>query len=174
MPRRLLVALVFAALGAVSTVAEAQTSVPADLPVAQRLDLSGALVNTSVSSVLLDADQLPSLQRPIRFKESSPRSSTSTMMPLYVWTAAMQVLDIHSTYAALDRGAVEVNPLMSGMSRNKAAFVAMKAGVAASTIFATRNMAKRNKIAAIVTSVAINSAYALVVSHNYRVARRQN
>jgi len=171
MSRRLLVALVFTALGAVPNVAAAQASVPADLPVSHRLDLSGALVNTSVASVLLDADQLPPLQRPIDLTGSSHRSSASGMMPFYVWTAAMQALDVHSTYAALDRGAVEANPLMGGMAGNKAAFIAMKAGVAATTIFATRNVARRNKVAAIATAVAINSAYAFVVSHNYRVAR---
>jgi hypothetical protein len=33
-------------------------------------------------------------------------------------------------------------------------------------------MAKRNKVAAIATLVAMNSAYAMIVQHNYRVAQR--
>jgi hypothetical protein len=83
----------------------------------------------------------------------------------------MQALDVHSTLRALGRGGVEANPLMASATRNKTAFIALKAGVALSTVMAARNMSKRNKVAAIVTLVAINSAYAFVVNHNYRVAR---
>jgi hypothetical protein len=67
---------------------------------------------------------------------------------------------------------VEANPLVGGLSGRKAAFIALKAGVAFSTIMAARNMSKRNKVAAVATLVAINSAYAMVVRHNYRVARQ--
>jgi hypothetical protein len=95
------------------------------------------------------------------------------MLSLYASTAAMQMLDVHSTISALDNGAVEANPLMKNMAGNKAAFVALKAGVAVTTILATRNMAKRNKVAAIATLVAVNAAYAFVISHNYKVARGQ-
>lgn len=94
------------------------------------------------------------------------------MTSLYASTAIMQALDVHSTMRALDHGALEANPLMTGVTGNKAAFVALKAGVAMSTVMMARHMSKRNKVAAIVTLVAINSAYAMVVSHNYRVAGR--
>jgi hypothetical protein len=93
------------------------------------------------------------------------------MTSLYASTAVMQALDVHSTLRALDRGAVEANPLMTGAARNKAAFIALKAGVAFSTVMAARNMSKRNKVAAVLTLVAINSAYAMIVNHNYKVAR---
>jgi ABC-type uncharacterized transport system permease subunit len=94
------------------------------------------------------------------------------MTSLYASTAVMQALDVHSTMRALDRGAVEANPLMTGVTGNKAAFMALKAGVAVSTVVAARHMSKRNKVAAILTQVAINSAYAVVVRQNYRVAGR--
>lgn len=90
---------------------------------------------------------------------------------LYASTAIMQALDVHSTILALDRGAVEANPLMSGITKNKAVFIATKAAVATSMVFAARSMAKRNKVAAVITLVALNSAYAMVVQHNYKVAR---
>ncbi len=86
-------------------------------------------------------------------------------------TVVMQALDVHSTYQALGRGAVEANPLMAGATRNRAAFIATKAAVAAATVLAVSRVGKRNKVAAIATLVAINSAYAFVVDHNYRVAR---
>jgi hypothetical protein len=44
--------------------------------------------------------------------------------------------------------------------------------VATSTVLAARHMAKRNKVAAIATLIAVNSAYAMIVQHNYRVAQR--
>ena len=137
----------------------------------QRLDLSGALVNTGVSSVLLDADQLPAIQRPAVSMRSSTSKSSSVMMSLYVSTAAMQALDVHSTMSVFKRGGAEKNPLMKGIAGNTGAFIAMKAGLAAGTILATHNMAKRNKVAAVLTAVAINSAYVFVVNHNYKVAR---
>ena len=170
MARRLLVALIFVVSGFVPAVAVAQTLAPGDLPVVQRLDLSGALVNTGVSSVLLDADQLPTLQRPTTAKRPSTGTS-GLLMSLYVSTAAMQALDVHSTLTVMKQGGGEQNPFMQGVAGNTGALIAMKAGVAAGTIFATHKASKRNKVAAIVTAVAINSAYLFVVSHNYRVAR---
>ena len=140
-------------------------------PVVQRLDLSGALVNTGVSAVLLDADQLPSLQRPSVTPWRTEKRTSGLMMSLYASTAAVQALDVHSTLSALNRGAVEKNPFMKGLAGNTGAFIAVKAGIAAGTIFATHRASKRNKVAAIVTTLAINSAYLFVVSHNYRVAR---
>ena len=171
MSRRLVAALVIAGLCFVPGVASAQEARPEDA-VVRRLDLTPTLVNTAVPPVLLGAAQLPSLTRPVTFERPSNRSSV-LLFSLYASTAAMQALDVHSTMTALGQGAVEANPLMKGLARNKTAFIAMKAGVAASTILATRNMAKRNKVAAIATMVAINSAYAMVVRHNYKVARNQ-
>jgi hypothetical protein len=56
------------------------------------------------------------------------------------------------------------------MTGHKAAFFAAKASVAAASIMAARRMAEHNKVAAILTMVGINSAYAMVVAHNYHVA----
>ena len=94
----------------------------------------------------------------------------AVMGSLYASTAVMQALDIHSTLKGLDRGATEGNPLMAGLTSNKAAFIATKVGVAAGTILAARHVAKKNKVAATLTLIALNSAYAVVVSHNYRIA----
>ena len=96
--------------------------------------------------------------------------SSATLKSLYASTAIMQGLDVHSTMAVLKHGGGEANPLMGGLVKNKAAFIGVKAGVAAGTILAARQIAKCNKVAAIVTLVAINSAYVFVVQHNYRVA----
>lgn len=92
------------------------------------------------------------------------------LLPLYASTALLQILDVQSTFAALDRGAAEGNPMLKGLVANRPAFVAVKAGVAASTLFAINRMAKHHKLAAILTAVGINAAYSFVVWHNYKLA----
>ena len=163
--------LMIFALCVVPAAASAQELQPDDAVVG-RPGFNRIPVGTDVPLVLLGTAPLPSLTRPVTFERPANRSST-LLFSLYASTAAMQALDVHSTVTGLNRGAIEANPLMRGVARNKTAFVAMKAGLAASTILATRNMAKHNKVAAIATLVAINSAYAMVLHHNYRVARNQ-
>lgn len=163
MSRRVLIALAAVLLGlSTARVASAQESVPSER---YRLDLSTAVA----PSAMMPVEQGPNLLSPAYRKPSGP---STVMTSLYAATAAMQALDVHSTLMAIDRGAVEGNPVMGNLTGNKAAFMALKAGVAFSTVMAARNMSKRNKVAAIATLVAINSAYAMVVTHNYRVAQK--
>lgn len=90
---------------------------------------------------------------------------------LYAAQAALQALDAHSTYAALSRGGIEANPLMKGVVRNKGAMMAVKAGVAASTIWIAERMWKRgNRIGALATMLIANGVTAAVVANNYKVA----
>ena len=98
----------------------------------------------------------------------------TVLTSLYASTAVMQALDVHSTLAAFRAGAREVNPLMQGVTKNRALFVAVKAGVAVSTMVAAKQLSRRNKAAAIATLIAVNTATAVVVRHNYKVARRAN
>ena len=120
------------------------------------------------SSPLLSAEQIQrALPQPI-YRRDRP---STLMTSLYASTAVMQALDVHSTLSAFRAGATEANPLMQSVTKNRAMFMAVKAGVAVSTIFAAKQLSKRNKVAAIATLIAINSASAMVVNHNYKVAR---
>jgi hypothetical protein len=135
------------------------------------LALSSAAVAPTASetaAAATDEQQAPALSRP-RF---GSRTGSAVMFSLYATTATMQALDVHSTIRAIDRGAVEANPLMGGLVNNRPAFIATKAAVAAGTIFAAREVAKKNKVAAAITLIAINSAYAYVAHHNYKLARQ--
>ena len=96
---------------------------------------------------------------------------SSVMTSLYATTAAMQMMDVRSTLSAFKNGATEANPMMMAIVKNKGAFIAFKAGIAMSTIWSAHSMAKRNKVGAILMLAAVNSAYAMVVNHNYQVAR---
>jgi hypothetical protein len=82
-----------------------------------------------------------------------------------------QALDSHSTWHALGRGAREANPLVERLAEKPAAMVALKAGSTAAVICATEKLWKRNRAAAVLTMIGLNTAYAVVVSHNYAVAR---
>jgi hypothetical protein len=160
--RRLVVALAVVSFGLV-------TEALAQEPVAATLDVAAASKPSfSASPSLVAADQIQRALPAPSFRR--PRPSV-VMTSLYASTFAMQMLDVHSTLSAFRAGAVEANPLMEGVTRNRAAFFAVKAAVATSTVLAARQLSKRNKVAAIVTLVAINSAYAMVVNHNYQVAR---
>ena len=135
------------------------------------VDLTAALLNSSTipAAQLASLDQFPMQVAPVNER----RGSSSLLASLYATTAVMQALDVHSTLLAIKAGAVEGNPLMSGVVNNRGAFLATKAAVAASTILAARQIAKKSRIGAIVTMVAVNSAYAMIVRHNYSLAARR-
>ncbi|HEX7084760.1 MAG TPA: DUF5658 family protein [Vicinamibacterales bacterium] len=118
--------------------------------------------------------QLVPVARPeIREREHTSTGRPAPLVPLYVSFVALQGLDLHSTHAALDRGHTEANPVMAPFVRNRGAALAFKAATTGATIFAVERLWKKNhRVAAVVTMVAANAAYALIVSHNYRTARR--
>jgi hypothetical protein len=102
-----------------------------------------------------------------------PKPSGKTLLnSLYATTIAMQVLDIHSTIQALNSGAVEGNPIIGKVAGNPGALIATKAAVTAVSLWAAHKVSKHNKAAAVITLVAVNSAYAMIVSNNYRLAHR--
>lgn len=160
MSRRLfsVAALVATLVPGVATVAYAQERAS--------LDVSAAVSNAITPAAIAASDVPAPAFRPVRAQKRS-----SLMSALYASTFTMQALDVHSTLKAFGAGAVEANPLMTDVTKNKLAFVALKAGIATSTVMAAHNMARTNKVAAVMTLVAINSAYAMIVDHNYRVAR---
>jgi hypothetical protein len=105
---------------------------------------------------------------------SSPGFDTrrpAILPALYVSVATLQALDAHSTMTALGRGGREANPLMRGVAGNRGAMLAVKAGVAGSTIYLAEKMWKRNRVGAIAMMAIVNVIDAAVVAHNYRVAR---
>ena len=102
---------------------------------------------------------------------ASARSARNALLPLYVSFATLQLLDAHSTSRALANGGVEANPVMRGVAGNPAALVAVKAGVTASTIVLAEKVRSKSRVGAILLMAALNSTYATVVAHNYRVVR---
>ena len=103
--------------------------------------------------------------------ESRSPVGSVVMHALYGTAVVVHGLDAHSTLEALDAGAIEVNPVLRPLTRHRASFIAFKTGVAAGTIYAAHHMAKRNKVAAALTLLAVNTVYAAIAANNYRVAR---
>jgi len=159
-----------AVLVSVPTIGRAQeSSLPTDAVI--------ALLNAAPAASLSDAtgfavaDQR--LEPTVAPAEASRTTEAGTsgrgvLLPLYISFAGLQALDVHSTLRALDAGGTEGNPLMRGIADHPAALVAMKAGVTASTILLTEKLRVKNRVGAIVMMAALNSAYAMVVVHNYR------
>ena len=146
----------------------------------ERADNSTAVLSQANLSALMQPVQLAeAAQFPVQI--SMPRPNVSVdgraaakigMGAIYASTALMHVLDVDSTFKALKRGAIESNPLMKGVVKNRAAFIATKAAIATASIYATSRMAKNNKLHAIIASTAINSAYLMIVRNNYKIANR--
>lgn len=109
--------------------------------------------------------------RAVDFTPREPAATRPAALPaLYVSTALLQGYDAYSTLSAVQQGGVEQNPLMRGVVKNPAAFVALKAGIATASIMAAEQMWKRhNRTGAILTMVASNSLMAIVAAHNARV-----
>ena len=101
-----------------------------------------------------------------------PPERPRLLVPLYVSFAALQALDAHSTLKAVDRGYVEVNPLVASSSKNGAAMAVMKVAVTTSVIVGSEKLWRHNRVAAVAAIIVVNGAYAAIVAHNYRNANR--
>jgi hypothetical protein len=112
---------------------------------------------------------------PVRAQErEEPHASTAraALVGLAAGSASLQAYDVYTTLAALNRGAVEANPAMRGVARRPAALVAVKAGVAASSILASAHLWKQHHRKAAVILLGIpTGAMAAVAVHNASVLR---
>ncbi|MEO6212829.1 MAG: DUF5658 family protein, partial [Vicinamibacterales bacterium] len=96
--------------------------------------------------------------------------ATSLRRSMYVSFAALQVLDAMSTTKALATGATEANPAINAIVKNKAAFYGVKAATALSTVLFAERIAKNHPRRAAILMAVLNTGYAAIVAHNYRVA----
>ena len=137
--------------------------------------LPPALVTDAVDAI--EAEPAPLAEaaqmRPVDLPRTRPAGdgfSTSLRRSMYVSFAALQVMDVVSTRQALNNGATEANPAMAGLARNSAAFFAVKAGTAAATTYFAERLARKHPRRATILMAVLNTAYAAIVVHNYRVA----
>jgi hypothetical protein len=164
-PRRLSAVLCLVALISIagSRAASAQDRAELLLPTALF-----ASAETADDSRPFDARLAPR----ITVEQLSP-SRPAPLLGLYVSLAAFQALDIASTHRALKAGAVEANPVVAPFAHSPLALAAIKAGVTTATIFATEQLWKTNRKAAVLTMLAVNAAYGAIAAHNYKVSVAQ-
>ena len=110
----------------------------------------------------------PSLRRVADRAFARPRA----LPALYASLGALQVFDVYSTRQALAHGAHEANPVMGGVVGNPVAFTALKAATAVLPVLIAERLWKTNRVAAVLTMVAANSAMALVAANNARVLQQ--
>lgn len=157
MMRRLLVAtLLGAALSTPAFAADATDTQPAALVVAPATIAAVANTTAASTDVATRTD----------WKYGRP-----SMLPaLYATSAALQGYDAYSTLTALKNGGREANPLMKGIVKSPAAFVAMKAGVTMASIMASEQLWKNHhRVGAIGLMVASNLMMGFVAKHNAQV-----
>ena len=92
----------------------------------------------------------------------------ATLLPLYISFTALQIADVHATLGALAAGNREGNPVFTGL-RSPAAMLGIKTGLVVGTIYAVEQLRKKKPRTAVVLMIALNSAYAGVVAHNYAI-----
>jgi uncharacterized protein DUF5658 len=125
------------------------------------------------TSPAAEAVPTPTFTRPTMPPAAKSFGRPSILPALYVAQGALQAMDMHSTMQAISHGAHEANPVMQGVVGNKGAMMAVKAGVAASTILMSECLWKKgNRTGAIVSMLVANSITAVVVAHNYRLSNQ--
>jgi hypothetical protein len=162
---RLAAAVVAAAISALpSFTAAAVAQEPTTTSPVVATSLAASMANVSFTN----EQTVPQAPRDVRRADRS--WTTPLLVSLQAATVVTQMLDAHSTVQALNAGGVEANPMMGGLVQNRAAFIGVKAAMSAGVVYLTHRLAKDNKVAAIVASAAVSSAYLMIARHNYKVA----
>jgi len=132
---------------------------------------ASSLLSVSTLEQVLSPPPAPTVTTATDARARADAERPRALMPLYVSFAGLQVFDAHSTTRAIRHGASEANPLMRGLADKPAGMLAVKAAGTAGVIYASEQLWRRNKTAAVVFMLAANSALAWVVQHNYRAVR---
>lgn len=94
------------------------------------------------------------------------------LIPMYIATASLNGLDVHSTLLSLDRGHREGNPLLG--SGRPAVLIGAKVASTAFTVWMTERLWKKNRVGAVLVMVGVNAGLSAVVVNNYRIAGLRN
>lgn len=127
----------------------------------------GAMVMMWVLAMVIGLTSAGSAQE----RELPGPERPALLLPLYVSFAGLQALDVHSTLTATGAGARETNPVVRSALRNPTGLVLLKAGSGAAVVLLSEKLWRHNRAAALVTMVALNSAYVTIAAHNYNTRR---
>ncbi len=132
-------------------------------PVPPPLDLRGVAIGSGISTFT------PSVGPP---QVSVRRPAPSASIAMYSIYGMLQVLDVHSTQQALGENAVEANPILRPFASSAIGLMSIKAASSAGVMYLMERVRKKHPAAALALAIGINSLQAMVVVHNYRIARR--
>lgn len=164
----LLVALVL-----LSTAAGAQAQIPTTKPYATLFLIRGVEMAGSPPQTLSAIVAAAPVEVPVAPPAVTAKQPRGRLLPaLYGGFVTLQALDAHSTFRALDAGHVEQNPIMRWSTSRPVAFISMKAAATAGTVFFAEKIRKKHPKGAIAFITAVNAAYAIIVTHNYRAPVR--
>ena len=135
--------------------------------------VTATLQQVDVARPASEAPDLTSLSRRSRRSrpQIAPASRPGALIPMYASLGVLQGLDIYMTASAVQRGAVEANPVMKRVAGSEVASLVVKGATTAACIYFTERAWKHNRKGAVILMAAINVATAAVVAHNTRVAR---
>lgn len=154
--RKLLTAAVLVAMAAIPEAAAAQSALRDAAPT----------FGTTLKAAEATAIDARDFERRFVSHDRSP-----LLLSLYGTLAGLNVLDVMSTRAAMERGAVELNPLMKDAIGDNAMSIGIKSATTLATILAIDKIGQRNRKAGIVVAVIANGVTAAIVAHNMRQAR---
>ena len=118
------------------------------------------------------ASQRVGFESEMSVAERSPRRPF-VLPGLYAGYITLQALDTSYTLRSLPLLAREVNPLMKGVTKYPAAFVALKAGLTIGAIMNAERLWKDDhRVAAVVLMAASNGLMAVVVHRNASTLRQ--
>jgi Domain of unknown function (DUF5658) len=116
---------------------------------------------------------LPAAAQDTPSSPPQPKAQQSVALNLlHVSFVSLEAVDVYTTVRGISGGAVEANPLMRAPASHPVGMTALKAGVAVSSVVLTRRMARDHRVAAILLTAGLNSAYAAIAVHNVNVNRR--
>jgi hypothetical protein len=92
------------------------------------------------------------------------RARTRLLLTLEATFIGLQALDTATTLRALDRGLIEGNGIMRGVTNHPGAFIAVKSATTVGIVLLGRKLSERHHLASIVLMSAIDGAMSLVVA----------
>jgi len=102
----------------------------------------------------------------------APASARAALSALYGTLVGLQAYDGWSTVAAVKRGAVETNPVVSAALSNPSGMWALKIASTGGSIYAAETLWRRHRhVEAIATMVAVNGMMVAVAARNGSVMR---
>ena len=104
----------------------------------------------------------------------NPSAHRFALSPLYGTFIVLQGLDVDSTMRGIRSGKTEeANPFLGSMASSPPTLIAFKAATTAGIIAVCEQMRRdHHGTAAVFVMIGLNSAYAMVVAHNYQLLNR--